>query len=208
MTSSNIDDLIDDVDDTSEQLRRGSRRVADDEGAEIQRRAIQYYKEDPEWLGRTEKAIRQQLRRQGDGIYDSSVYINGLMAPHAKLAEMGSGKRGNEVFGNGPNVASKTDYRGDHDYDAPSMSRELLLSILAWVKTKPIYGEGTDEEIAGDIAATIAKDVGPEDMPDGTYQHPFIRPAWEDRAYVPKRKDTRNAPVTLSVENMVLDSFN
>jgi len=208
MTSSNIDDLIDDVDDTSDELRRGSRRVADDEGAEIQRRAIQYYKEDPEWLGRTEKAIRQQLRRQGDGIYDSSVYINGLMAPHAKLAEMGSGEKARESLPKSAQAASKDQYRGDHQYDAPSMSRELRLSILAWVKTKPIYGDGTDEEIAGDIAATIAKDVGPEDMPDGTYQHPFIRPAWEDRAYVPKREDTRNAPITLSVENMVLDSFN
>jgi len=208
MTSSNIDDLIDDVDDTSDELRRGSRRVADDEGAEIQRRAIKYYQEDPEWLGRTEKAIRQQLRRKSDGIYDSSIYINGLMAPHAKIAEMGSGDKARQSLPKSADAASKDQYRGDHQYDAPSMSRELRLSILAWVKTKPVYGEGTDEEIANSVAVNIAKDAGPEDQPDGTHQHPFIRPAWEDRAYVPKREDTRNAPVTRSVENMVLDSFN
>jgi ElaB/YqjD/DUF883 family membrane-anchored ribosome-binding protein len=208
MTSSNIDGLIDDVNDTSEQLRRGARQVADDEGQEIKRRAIKYYTEDPEWLGRTKKAIRQQLRRQGNGIYDSSVYVNGLMAPHAKIAEMGSGDKANQSLPKSATAASKTEYRGDHQYDAPSMSRELRLSILAWVKTKPIYGEGGDEEIANTVAANIAKDAGPRDQPDGTYQHPFIRPAWEDRAYVPAREDTRNAPVTLSVENMVLDSFN
>lgn len=199
MTASNIGDVIDDVDDTSDELRRGAKRVADDEGAEIKRRAIKYYTEDPEWLGRTKKAIRQQLRRQGDGIYDSSVYINGLMAPHAKLAEMGSGRRGNEAHPKSEEAARKSEYRGDHQYDAPSMSRELLLSILAWVKTKPIYGEGTDEDLAGDIAKVISE--------EGTYQHPFIRPAWEDRAYVPAREDTRNAPATRSVERMVRDSF-
>jgi len=199
MTSSNIDGLIDDVNDTSDELRRGAKQVADDEGSEIQRRAIKYYTEDPEWLGRTKKAIRQQLRRQGDGVYDSSVYINGLMAPHAKIAEMGSGNRGNEIFQGSVDAGRKSQYRGDHDYDAPSMSRELLLSILAWVKTKPVYGDESDKELAGDIAATIAR--------EGTYQHPFIRPAWEDRAYVPVREDTRNAPVTRSVERMVLDAL-
>jgi len=208
MTSSNIGDVIDDVDDTSEQLRRGSRRVADDEGQEIKRRAIKYYTEDPEWLGRTKKAIRQQLRRQGNGIYDSSVYINGLMAPHAKIAEMGSGHRGGEPHPKSQEAARKSQYRGDHQYDAPSMSRELRLSILAWVKTKPIYGEGSDEEIANTIAANIAKDAGPRDQPDGTYQHPFIRPAWEDRTNVPTGNSTENAPAVISVENMVLDSFN
>jgi len=199
MTTSNIGNVIDDVNDTTDELRRGAKRVADDEGQEIKRRAIKYYTEDPEWLGRTKKAIRQQLRRQGNGIYDSSVYVNGLMAPHAKIAEMGSGHRGGEPHPKSQEAARKSQYRGDHQYDAPSMSRELRLSILAWVKTKPIYGEGSDEELAGDIAATIAK--------EGTYQHPFIRPAWEDRAYVPAREDTRNAPVTRSVERMIRDTF-
>lgn len=208
MTSSNINDLIDDVDDTSEQLRRGAKRVADDEGTEIKRRAIKYYTEDPEWLGRTKKAIRQQLRRKQDGVYDSSVYINGLMAPHAKLAEMGSGDKANQSLPKSANAASKSEYRGDHQYDAPSMSRELRLSILAWVKTKPIYGEGSDEEIANTIAANIAKDAGPRDQPDGTYQHPFIRPAWEDRTNVPTGSSTKNAPAVISVERMLQDTFN
>ena len=48
MTTSNIGDVIDDVDDTSDELRRGAKRVADDEGAEIKRRAIKNYTEDPE----------------------------------------------------------------------------------------------------------------------------------------------------------------
>jgi hypothetical protein len=101
----------------------------------------------------------------------------------------------------GGGYAPKSAYRGDHDYDTPSMNRELLLSILAWIKTKPIIHGGDDEELAGDIAATIAR--------EGTYQHPFIRPAWEDRTNTPDAASGRvkDSNTVRNVKRMVEDAL-
>jgi len=204
MTTSNIGSVIDGVEDTRDCLERGSRDVAEDEGDQIHRLTLKNYRRDPEWLGRTEKAIRNQLRRNTNGKYSSHIYINGMMAPHAKIAEMGSGKRANRTKparSQGPRpleAAPKSDYRGDFNYDAPPMSRELQLSILAWIKTKPILAED-EESLAGDIAATIAD--------KGTYAHPFLRPAWEDRTHVPTDRPTERSPVVDNVKDMVEDCF-
>jgi len=205
MTTSNIDSVIDGVEDSRDELQRGCRDVAEDEGDAIHNEAVGFYTADPEWLGRTQKAIRNQLRRHTNGKYSSHIYINGMMAPHAKVAEMGSGARGKEVFRGSPvdagALAPKSDYRGDHNYDTPTMSRELLLSILAWIKTKPIIHGGDDEELAGDIASTIAD--------KGTFQHPFIRPAWERRTNTPDGAAGRvkDSDTVRNVKRMVEDAF-
>lgn len=197
MTSSNIDDVIGDVQDTADDLNSGAKRVANDEGDEIEQRVLKYYYDDPEWLGRTKSALRNQHKRLGRGKYANSVYINGLVAPHAPIAEFGSGSRAGEPYVGNLNPDGPSHYRGNFDFDAPNLSRELLLSIKAWVRTKPIDVEDEDEA-AFEIADTIAK--------KGTYEHAFFRPAWEDRAGKPSR-GYQNSPIVDHVERMAKEVF-
>ena len=199
MTSSNINGVIGDVRDAADDLNDGASEVADDEGDAIEENVLYYYSRDPEWLGRTKSALRNQHRRLGRGKYANNVYINGLVAPHAAIAEFGSGDRAGETWDGGPdpNPDPPEAYRGDFDFDAPPFSRELYESIRAWIRTKPIITDDEAEE-AFEISSVISD--------EGTYEHAFFRPAWEDRAGKPSR-GYDDSPIVRHVERMAKRVF-
>jgi HK97 gp10 family phage protein len=78
--------------------------------------------------------------------------------PYAAVVEYGSGQRGD------PSAPF------DAQFGAPAFSGELVRDITDWVFTKPAFYGPRTVDIAQRIASTIAD--------EGTYAHPYMRPAW------------------------------
>lgn len=78
--------------------------------------------------------------------------------PYAAYVEFGTGKR----------QAASTPLR--FRFNSPSLTPSLVRDITDWVFTKPGFYGARTEATAWAIATTIAK--------EGTFAHPYMRPAW------------------------------
>ena len=185
---SNVDDVIGSIDDVKDDLRKEFRKRLTPAMAMLQARAKRYVQDDADWTGALAKSIELETDT-GSDLLTFEVFQNDNIAPHGPLVEYGTGDRGNptQTMSMSQNVGGEMDRKPpDYPYDSPSIDYNsdnafdltgysnfaaLVGAIENWVKTKPIEPRKGDTFTA---AVAIARSI----IENGTYGHPYMRPAW------------------------------
>jgi hypothetical protein len=191
MTSSNIGDVIDSVDDVKDDLIHEFEKRVGDRMDLLQQRATQYVMDDANFTGDLASSIRKETTVSDDEI-EFRVGVNLARAPYAAIVEFGSGTRTNtpweksRAYGMGFDAGSAVPM--DYPFEAPDVpyNRDDPYSLQGypkfsgfvghierWMKVKGITPEkGSIFISAVAIAAAI--------IDHGNYAHPYLRPAWFD----------------------------
>lgn len=191
---SNIGDVRDSINDAKSDLQENMATVTRKESEIVEQKAQHYLFKDANWTGRTSQALTKGTDHSATGIFKGFVYVDAAVAPHAKLAEFGSGDKTGKMLGRSEDARPPDSYPSDYPYEAPDFSEDLVTSLLAWIKTKPIATDKPPKEVAREMAMMISA--------EGTYMHPFIRPAWQDRVGPRGRGRMLN-----NIEDGVKDAF-
>lgn len=175
---SNIDSVIDDVEDVGDelqsQLRRkvgvGVERMGGDVRANIS--------DDPLFKGNLYGSVRVQSPIGGGKRMQWSVIVGGSKAPHAGVVEFGSGKKSDVTFINSNPIpirwyqSETAQYPSEYQYDAPDIDKGFLASkIRRWMAVKGIPPKM-------DTLSASASAIASEIIENGTYAHPYLRPAF------------------------------
>lgn len=173
--SHNIGDVIADVEDTKEDLHKNLKRTARTQMGAVQMQAKSNVGLDAEWTGNLRTSISLDMDDRGDEI-TVSVGTDSGRAPYAPFVEFGTGMRSALSWSGSlpflPADEGTTPPPG-FPYDAPTMGPGMVQNIIEWVETKPVIPRDDDmsqRDVGFAIAAKIAE--------QGTYAHPFLRPAW------------------------------
>lgn len=171
---SNVQEVIDSVDDVKDDLRKELRRHVSTAMRALEEDARTYIKRDAGWRGHLSRSLDTDVRRHPDGA-EIVVSVGGPKAPYAPFVEFGTGTRTDRTTNDAPTtgiIFEPDQQPPSYPYSSPDMAAGMVANIISWVETKPIAPEGplTPEELGYRIAATIAE--------KGTYAHPFLRPAW------------------------------
>jgi len=91
--------------------------------------------------------------------------------PYAAMVEYGTGQRGD------------SDAPLKFQFDSPDENDfgDVFGNIFEWVKTKPAFFGPRTADVAAKITWTIIE--------EGTYAHPFFRPAYRKRRFVQEAED-------------------
>jgi len=170
---SNIGSVINDVRETKRELQIETSDEVNQQTRITKERAKTNLLQDANWTGNTLSALSRSLEHTSRG-YEGSVYVDKSQAPYAQVTEFGSGARGKagETWGN-VDVDPPEQYPAAYPFDSPDYSEQLVANILLWVETKPIP---TDDPL--EFAQNVVDNM---DSGVGTYAHPFMRPAWQER---------------------------
>jgi len=196
MTDSNIDGVVRDVRETKQDLKQNVNKTTRREGKHLADEAERYISEDSGWTGRMRQAISMDYDSLERGRATFTVYVDSSISPYSERVEFGSGGRTGQPWeGSVQNIDTDFSKPKNYPYDAPTFSNDLFLSMMAWIKTKPIQVDMTLEEAALEYARSIAN--------NGTFMHPFMRPAYEDRA----GPNSRGGPLMYNIRRTVKDAF-
>jgi len=173
MTSSNIDAVIDSIDDVKDELPRRMatrlRRAQQDMYADVLRNVIQ----DPEASGQLRRAIEKDAVLDGTEM-EFTVSANLLRAPYAAVVEFGSGNRTDKPHKGSKIVPppSLEHQPPDYPYDSPDIDNisGFAYYIEQWMKKKNITPRYGFRGSALAIAETIIE--------QGTYAHSYLRSAF------------------------------
>lgn len=202
--SSNIEDVIDSVDDVKDDLRYEMRKRVGKAMLVLWADARQYVLDDPNHTGQLFKAI-QNDESVSNEMLTFSVYADLGMAPYAAITEFGSGQRSNKPYPKGNNLPGSwtkgsgakalgypfespdIDYNTDNPFDMEDFPDfyGFVQYIKEWMATKPVAPERGNEHAA---ATFIARAI----IEKGNYAHPYLRPAWFDNELKVKQA-ARNA---------------
>lgn len=204
--SSNIEDVIDSVDDVAEDLVHEIRKRVGRVMAMLKQRVVQYVREDSDFTG----ALAHSIHRDdelGPPEMEFTVATNSDIAPYAAIVEYGSGSRTNDEWRGSesappPDVGSAVprgfpyespdiDYNEENPYQITGYPEfaGFVGHIEEWMQKKPV------EPQSGDLftsAVAIARTI----VERGNHAHPFMRPAWFDKELQVKnaaRNAVRNA---------------
>ena len=171
---SNVQTVINDVGDVKDDLRDQMRRKVHGAMRVLEADARTYIEQDADWRGNLARSLSTDVERRPDGPV-ITVSVGGAQAPYAPFVEFGTGDRTEQTSGRAPSsglLMEPDAYPANFPYDSPDLSPGMVASIVEWVETKPIVPDNdiTEQELGYRIAATIAN--------NGTYAHPFMRPAW------------------------------
>lgn len=181
----NVEQVAADIEDVKDDLHDNVENAGRSAMNNVLFDAIGYVEADADWTGRLRKSLSLSVTDRGDQI-EFNVHTDADLAPHAPFVEFGTGSKGgkttfkaNSAFipASWPDTGSAVPV--GFPYSAPGMHPGLVESIIDWVETKPITprnGDMSDEQLGYVIAAEIAE--------EGTYAHPFLRPAWFDNELV------------------------
>lgn len=184
---SNVEDVIGDIEDVKDDLHDNIENAGRASMGRVLFDALGYIQKDAEWRGLLRKSMSLSVDDRGEELV-FNVHTDADTAPYAPFVEFGTGSHTNQLSG-----ASASTYPAEwpdtgsavpigFPYSAPEMGPGLVASIIEWVETKPILPEKEDmtqQELGAVIAAQIAN--------EGTYAHPFIRPAWFDNELIVKQ---------------------
>ncbi|AGF91196.1 hypothetical protein HAPG_00010 [Halorubrum phage GNf2] len=186
---SNIDDVIDSIDDVQEDIRSELRKRVGRAMAILRQRVRTYVQTDSDWTGDLHRSIKKDTTVVDDETLSFSVYTDATIAPHAALVEYGTGDRGNptEVWQGSASLSDKASNKpADYPYDSPSIDYNeadpfnltgyagfagLVSTIQTWMETKPVAPQKGNVFTS---AVLISRSI----IENGTYGHPFMRPAW------------------------------
>jgi hypothetical protein len=203
-TTSNIDDVIDSVDDVKDDIPYEFRKRVGAAMEALRMRAEMYVLKDANYTGDLLQALDSYERPTSDGGITFAVGVDMEQAPHAAVTEFGSGSRTNEAWrgsashGMTPDAGSAVPldfpfeapdipYNKSNEYDISGYSKfaGFVNYIQRWMEGKGIAPESGDTFISAvAISVTIIE--------NGNYAHPYLRPAWFDTELYVKRA-ARNA---------------
>ena len=186
---SNIDDVIDSIDDVQDDIRSELRKRVGRAMAVLRQRVQLYIQKDADWTGDLHRSIKKSETIVDDQTLSFSVYTDSTIAPHAALVEYGTGDRGNPTetwVGSESITETASNKPPDYPYDSPSIDYNeadpfdltgygsfagLVSTIQKWMETKPVAPRKGDVFTS---AVLISRSI----IENGTYGHPFMRPAW------------------------------
>ena len=186
---SNIDDVIDSIDDVQDDIRSELRKRVGRAMAILRQRVKLYIQKDADWKGNLHKSIKKQETVVDDQTLSFSVYTDATIAPYAALVEYGTGNKGNptQTRAESASVTGEMSRKPvDYPYDSPSIPLNeenptdvsgypafagLVSTIQEWMTTKGISPNKGSTFVS---AVFISKEI----IENGTYGHPFMRPAW------------------------------
>lgn len=171
----NIEQVIKDIEDTKSDLHRNLRRSARNTMRAVELEAKANVKQDAEWRGNLRRSISLDMEVTGHGI-EVSVSTDAGIAPYAPFVEFGTGMRSASAWTGSlpfPPADEGTTPPPGFPYESPSMSPGMVQSIIDWVETKPVVPRD-DNMSQRDVGFAIAAKIAEQ----GTYAHPFLRPAW------------------------------
>lgn len=169
---SNIEDVISDVDDVQDDLHTQLRRKVAAAMRVLEADARTYIARDASWKGHLGRSLSTDVERRPEGA-KITVSAGGPEAPYVPFVEFGTGNRTERTWKGSSNLAlDPLAYPPGFPYSAPDISPGMVANIIEWVETKPVVPQDdiSPRELGYRIAATIAE--------EGTYAHPFLRPAW------------------------------
>lgn len=175
---SNIDDVIDSVEDTADDLQQKTKKAAIDSTSRVKEDARDNLRQDAGWTGRTSMALNTSFEQFKRGKFQTAAWVNRNTAPYARVAEMGSGDKTLEEWEGSKPAAKPDNMPAGFPYDEPDFSEELVDSLQDWVETKPIITDEEPRQLAIALALQISGNIPDEE--DGTFAHPFMRPAWQE----------------------------
>jgi len=175
---SNIDSVIDDVGDVKDDITNESRKKV---GLEMQNMAgdiRQTIANDPLYTGALYDSVEIDTPLPNTVDMQFTVRAGGPRAAHGTVVEFGSGDKSERPFSASEKVppqwsfSSTSEYPRQFPYSAPNISPDALaVEIKQWMERKGIVPQkDTLSASASAIASTIVN--------DGTYAHPFMRPAY------------------------------
>lgn len=182
---SNIDDVIADVEQAKDDLHDNIERAGRSSMGSVLFSAMGYVEADASWRGNLRKSLSLSVDDRGSEL-SFSVHTDPAIAPYAPFVEFGTGTHTNQITPRAPSVYpvewpdEGSAVPVGFPYDSPAMGPNLVQSIIDWVKTKPITPEAdmSERQLGFVLAAQIVE--------EGTYAHPFLRPAWFDNELIVK----------------------
>lgn len=169
---SNIDSVINDIDDVKDDLRTVFRRKLRASMTALKAEVYQNIDDDADYSGNLKRSLSLDVERTPDGP-KLTIGTNAAIAPYAPFVEFGTGSRTEQTFGASLPTYEPDSYPPNFPYESPAMSEGLVRNIVEWVQEKPVIPRDdsmTQKDLGFAIAATIVN--------KGTYAHPFMRPAW------------------------------
>lgn len=199
VTTSNIDDVIDSVDDVKDDLPYEFRKRVGAAMETLRMRAEMYILKDANYTGGLLRALDSTERPTNGGSIEFAVGVDMEQAPHAAVTEFGSGSRTNDAWrgsashGMTPDTGSAVPldfpfeapdipYNSESPYEISGYSKfaGFVNYIQRWMETKPVTPKSGDTFISA-VAISVAI------IENGNYAHPYLRPAWFDTELHVKR---------------------
>lgn len=181
---SNVEDVIGDIEDVKDDLHDNMENAGRSSMGRVLFDALGYIKKDADWRGLLAKSMSLSVDDDGTEL-TFNVHTDAEIAPYAPFVEFGTGRKTDRpspwsVYPVGwPDTGSAVPV--DYPYPSPEMGPGLVANIIEWVETKPVIPQNddmTERQLGAVIAAQIAN--------EGTYAHPFMRPAWFDNELIVK----------------------
>lgn len=187
--TSNIEDVIDSVDDVAEDLVHELRKRVGRVMAMLKQRVVQYVREDSDYTG----ALAHSIHRDDDlgpPEMEFTVATDSQIAPYAAIVEYGSGANTENEWKHSQNAAPSSSTPPGYPYESPDIDTSpeekkyqltgypeyagFVGHIEEWMRKKPVDAE------SGDVF-TSAVAIAWEIANKGNLAHPFMRPAWFDK---------------------------
>lgn len=199
--TSNIDDVIADVDNVKDDIIKEMKRRVGRAVSMLERRARSYVRKDAHYTGSLHRSINTRERLGGEDHLVFNVHTDPERAPYAAIVEFGSGSTYEEfsesAYGGAPSTFETPPsypfetpdiaYNKDDPYDTTGYGSfaGFVGHLEEWMKKKGITPKSGDY-------FTSAVGVAVQIIEQGSLAHPFMRPAWFD-SELKIRKAARNA---------------
>jgi len=181
--SDNIENVIEDIE--TEVINELRRLVPVVEGVLdiVRADARRYVKQDAELSGQLRSAIRMRTHQLRPGKTRVKVGVRGSMVPYAAITELGSGNKTLETTDKAPSQRVPNRPMDEKPQGFPFKSPDIspdkrnpkFLAMAGhiedWMRQK-----GIQPEKGSYRASSLA--IAHEIVTQGTYAHPFLRPAW------------------------------
>jgi hypothetical protein len=185
----NVDEVIEDIEDVQSDLVYNMHTRVDGAMRMVERDTAHYIIGDPQASGQLFSALGYDWWEEDGNPYKShfQVYLDKAIAPYAAIVEYGSGPR-RGIPGPGAHKIHKElgQRPADWPFKAPDIDNisGFAYYIEQWMRAKGLTPElGNYRQASLAIAKTIND--------QGTYEHPFLRPAWFDNERRVKRAAKR-----------------
>lgn len=193
---SNIESVIDSVDDVKDDIPKQLQKRLDRAMRVLWADVKQYILDDPNASGRLFNELDRD-QEIGDEMLRFTVYTDPVTTKYAAITEFGSGqpKSGMPWPGGNPARGPPDKYPPKYPFDSPSVdypdsNGEIIRAwnrnsgrydtffalsriIESWMRWKGIVSHIGDRSIS---AMFITREI----IQNGTYAHPYMRPAWFD----------------------------
>lgn len=201
----NVGSVIDSIDDVKDDIRTELRQHVGAAMTALWSDTRAYIRKDPDASGNLFRAVKQDNPESVGNHATWTVYVDTEMAAYAAVTEYGSGSHGTRSFSRGNDVPSRWPTMDSqtpigYPYEAPDFDYNednpastdgypkfygFVKAIQEWMEEKNLQPHtGSTFISAAYIAASIVE--------NGTFAHPYLRPAWFDNELQIK-KQFRNA---------------